>query len=67
MVEKLRKEIQALDGQLADPGLYRADPDRAATLAKARAEKVHAFARAESDWLDLSEELEAAQAEEAVG
>jgi hypothetical protein len=30
-------------------------------LAKRRAERVHAFARIESDWLDLSEELEAAE------
>jgi ATP-binding cassette subfamily F protein 3 len=62
LIERLRKEIQALDGQLAEPGLYQSDPDKAATLAKQRAEKVHACARAESDWLDLSEELEAAQA-----
>jgi ATP-binding cassette subfamily F protein 3 len=66
LIEKLRKEIQALDGQLADPSLYQTDPDRAAALARERATQVHAFARAESDWLDLSEELEAAQAEEAI-
>ena len=33
------------------------DPQKASTLAKARADRVHAFARAESEWLDLSEEL----------
>ncbi|MGH6922897.1 MAG: ABC-F family ATP-binding cassette domain-containing protein [Propylenella sp.] len=67
LIEKLRKEIEALDGQLAEPDLYARDPERAASLARERAGQVHAFARAESDWLDLSEELEAAQAEEAVG
>jgi ATP-binding cassette subfamily F protein 3 len=67
LVERLRKEIATLDGQLATPDLYQSDPDKAAALAKERAEKVHAFARAESAWLDLSEELEAAQAGEAVG
>jgi ATP-binding cassette subfamily F protein 3 len=66
LIEKLRKEIAALDDRLADPDLY-SDADRAAALAKERAEQVHAFARAESDWLDLSQELEAAQAAEAVG
>ena len=66
LIETLRKEIEALDRQLADPELYQSDPERAAALAKTRAEQVHACARAESDWLDLSEALEAAQAE-AVG
>ncbi len=66
LIENLRKAIQALDGQLADPELYRAEPDKAAGLAKERAEAVHAFARAETEWLDLSEEYEAAQAEVAV-
>jgi ATP-binding cassette subfamily F protein 3 len=64
-IEKLRAEIEALDGKLAAPDLY-SDPDEAAKLAKARTERVHDFARAESDWLDLSAELEAREAE-AVG
>jgi ATP-binding cassette, subfamily F, member 3 len=62
LIEKLRSEIKSIDVALADAGLYQRDPDRAAELAKARTECVHAFARAESDWLDLSEEFEAAQA-----
>jgi ATP-binding cassette subfamily F protein 3 len=66
LIERLRKEIQVLDGQLADPGLYTGDPAHATSLARDRAAKVHAFARAESDWLDLSEELEVAQDSEAV-
>ena len=64
LLEKLRAEIQKLDGQLAEPGLYAREPERAAGIARERAERVHAFARAESDWLDLSEELEAAEAGE---
>jgi ATP-binding cassette subfamily F protein 3 len=64
-IEKLRAEIEALDGKLAAPDLY-SDPEEAAKLAKARTERVHDFARAESDWLDLSAELEAREAE-AVG
>jgi ATP-binding cassette subfamily F protein 3 len=66
LIETLRKEIEALDGQLADPDLYTSDPESAASLARERAARMHAFARAESDWLDLSEELEQAQAGEEV-
>ncbi len=66
LIETLRKEIQVLDSALAAPDLYSSDPERATTLAKERAEKVHAFARAESEWLDLSEELEAAEGSEAA-
>jgi ATP-binding cassette subfamily F protein 3 len=62
-IEEIRKEIQKLDGQLAEPDLYARDPAAATEFARARAERVHAFARAESDWLELSEELEAAQRE----
>jgi ATP-binding cassette subfamily F protein 3 len=67
LLEKLRAEIQELDSQLAKPDLYSCDADRAAALAKARAERMHEFARAESDWLDLSEELDALEASELVG
>ncbi len=63
-IEKLRAEIDDFERKLAAPDLYASDPDGAARLAKARAERVHDFARAESDWLDLSAELEAQ--EEAV-
>jgi ATP-binding cassette subfamily F protein 3 len=62
-IERLRAEIANLDKQLAEPDLYARDPDRATELAKRRAERVHAFARAESDWLDFSGELESAEAE----
>ncbi|HWT31561.1 MAG TPA: ABC-F family ATP-binding cassette domain-containing protein [Propylenella sp.] len=63
LIERLRAEIQQLDGQLAAPDLYAREPDKAAEIARRRAERVHAFARAESDWLDLSEELESLEAQ----
>jgi len=66
LIEKLRKEIETLDVQLADPDLYAGDAEAAARLAKARAERVHDAARAESDWLDLSAELETQEADEAL-
>ncbi len=61
-IEKLRAEIANFDQKLAAPELYAGNPDAAAELAKSRAECVHDFARAESDWLDLSAELEAEEA-----
>ncbi len=66
LMERLRKEIETLQRELAEPGLYASDPGRAASIAKARTERVHDFARAESDWLDLSQELEAREAGEAL-
>jgi ATP-binding cassette subfamily F protein 3 len=66
LIDKLRKEIEALDAELAEPDLYATDPDRAAILARTRSERVHDFARAESDWLDLSEELEAQASRDAL-
>jgi ATP-binding cassette subfamily F protein 3 len=66
-IEKLRAEIAEFDQQLAAPDLYADDPDAAAKVARSRAERVHDFARAESDWLDLSEELELREAETVVG
>ncbi len=66
LMERLRGEIAELDRQLSAPDLYTDDPEGAAGLAKARAERVHQFARAESDWLDLAAELEARESGEAV-
>jgi ATP-binding cassette subfamily F protein 3 len=63
LIEKLRSEIEGLDKELGAPELYTRDPEKAASLARARASRVHDFARAESDWLDLSAELEASEAE----
>jgi ATP-binding cassette subfamily F protein 3 len=65
LIEKLRGELQRLDQQLAEPEIYSREPDKAAQIARRRAECVHAFARAESDWLDRSEELETLEAGEA--
>ncbi len=65
-IERLRSEIADLDRQLGAPDLYSGDPDGATRLAKARSERVHDFARAESDWLDLSAELEAREAGETI-
>ena len=65
-IEMLRAEIDKLDRELAAPDLY-TDPEKAAAVAKARAGHVHDFARAESEWLDLSAELEVREAEALAG
>ena len=66
LLEKLRAEIGKYDAELAAPDLYERDSQKASTLAKARADRVHAFARAESEWLDYSEELERVETGEAA-
>ncbi|HEX9905987.1 MAG TPA: ABC-F family ATP-binding cassette domain-containing protein, partial [Propylenella sp.] len=57
LMDNLRSEIDNLDRRLADPDLY-ARPEAAALIARERAARIHAFGRAESEWLDLAEELE---------
>jgi ATP-binding cassette subfamily F protein 3 len=49
-IERLHKEIGALDLKLGDGGLYER-PDEAAGLARQRADAVKALARAEERWL----------------
>ena len=62
-MKALEGEIARLDTSLADPDLFQKNPDRGAKLAKARADAVKALQGAEERWLELSEELEALQAE----
>ncbi|MEZ2129165.1 MULTISPECIES: ABC-F family ATP-binding cassette domain-containing protein [unclassified Sinorhizobium] len=57
---KLEKLIQALDSELADPGLYEKSPAKAAEKAKQRADAVEKLAVAEEQWLELSAEYEEA-------
>jgi ATP-binding cassette subfamily F protein 3 len=59
-VTRLNDEIARIDTLLADAGLFARDPAGAAKLAKERSNAVAALARAEDDWLVLSEQIEAA-------
>jgi ATP-binding cassette, subfamily F, member 3 len=61
-VKRLTQEIARADTALAAPGLFARDPNKAAALAKARADAVEALARAEDEWLVASSEFEAAMA-----
>jgi ATP-binding cassette subfamily F protein 3 len=58
-----RALIDDIDRELAEPGLFERDTDRATTLSKRRARAVEAKDKAEEDWLEASEAYEAAQAE----
>ena len=58
-VTRLTAEIARIDATLAEAGLFARDPEKAAALAKARADHVNALAAAEEDWLTASAELEA--------
>ena len=56
---KLQKAIAAIDADLASPSLYERDPQRAAKLAKDRADAEKRLMRAEERWLEMSQEYEA--------
>ncbi|SEQ06590.1 ATP-binding cassette, subfamily F, member 3 [Faunimonas pinastri] len=62
-MERVRKEIAKLDGELADPTLYDRNPHRAAQAAKRRASQVSLLEEIEAEWLEISEQIERAEAE----
>jgi ATP-binding cassette subfamily F protein 3 len=57
-IDRLTRELAALDAQLADGGLFARDAEKAAALAKARADAAVALAAAEEEWLTASAALE---------
>ncbi|MFL5197387.1 MAG: ABC-F family ATP-binding cassette domain-containing protein [Microvirga sp.] len=57
---RLSEAIAKIDAVLADGSAFRADPAKAADLARKRAEAAEALAGAEEEWLRLGGELEAA-------
>jgi ATP-binding cassette subfamily F protein 3 len=61
-VEKLAKEIAALDALLADPALYATDPGRAQNAAQQRGQFVKQLSEAEDSWLAATEAYEDASA-----
>lgn len=63
LIERIRKRIDGIEDQLADPKLYEKDPTAATKLAKERAELSNALAGHEDRWLELSAEYEEGIAE----
>ncbi len=60
LMEKLTREIAALDEKLADGNLFTRDAAKAAELAKRRSDTADALAAAEEEWLSASAALETA-------
>jgi ATP-binding cassette subfamily F protein 3 len=63
LMDRLRKRIDTIEDQLADPKLYEKDPTSATQLAKERSELSGQLARHEEKWLEMSAEYEQATAE----
>ncbi|HZD92217.1 MAG TPA: ABC-F family ATP-binding cassette domain-containing protein [Pseudolabrys sp.] len=59
-IDKLTREIAALDEKLADGSLFTRDAAKAAEFAKRRADTAEALAAAEEEWLTASAALETA-------
>jgi ATP-binding cassette subfamily F protein 3 len=63
LMDRLRKRIDTIEDQLADPKLYEKDPTSATQLAKERSELSGQLARHEEKWLEMSAEYEQATAD----
>ena len=62
-MDALSAQLAKLDGELADPALFRRDAARAVGLGKARADAADALAAAEVEWMEAAEAYETAKAE----
>ena len=63
LMDRLRKRIDNIEDELANPALYEKDPIKATRLAKERAELGSQLSRHEEKWLEMSTEYEEATAE----
>ena len=63
LMERIRKRLDAIEDQLADPTLYERDPKAATQLSKERADLAAQQAGHEERWLTLSAEYEEGIAE----
>jgi ATP-binding cassette subfamily F protein 3 len=63
LMDRLRKRVDAIEDQLADPALYEKDPVGATRLAKERSDLTGQLGRHEEKWLEMSAEYEEGIAE----
>src|SRR5690606_29699690 len=63
LMDRIRKRIDGIEDELADPALYEKDPIKATRLAKERSELGGQITRHEEKWLEMSAEYEEATAE----
>ncbi len=59
LMDRLRKRIDTIEDELANPALYDKDPIKATRFAKERSELSSQLARNEERWLEMSSEYEA--------
>ena len=64
LVERLTKQIQSLDAELADPAQFADAPYKIAQKTKQRADRAAELAKAEEEWLALNSQVEDAEAAE---
>jgi ATP-binding cassette subfamily F protein 3 len=63
LMDRLRKRMDAIEDELANPALYEKDPIKATRLAKERSELSTQLSRNEEKWLEMSAEYEEGIAE----
>ena len=63
LMDRMRKRIDLIEDELADPALYEKDPSTATRLAKERSQLSATLAGHEEKWLEMSAEYEEATAE----
>ncbi len=63
LIERIEKLIAGIDTELSHPEIYSKNPGRAADLTVARANAQKKLEASEEEWLELSSELEAAEAQ----
>jgi ATP-binding cassette subfamily F protein 3 len=61
-IQKFEALMQRIDATLAKPDVFTKDPAKAGQLAQQRSELERALARAEAEWLELSNEYDEAMA-----
>ena len=61
LVERLTKQIQSLDAELADPDQFADAPYKIAQKTKQRGDRAAELAKAEEDWLALTSQVEDAE------
>ena len=64
LVERLGKQIQSLDAELANPAQFADAPYKIAQKTKQRGERAAELAKAEEDWLALTSQVEEAETPE---
>jgi ATP-binding cassette subfamily F protein 3 len=63
LMDRIRKRIDLIEDELADPAVYEKDPSTATRLAKERSQLTATLAGHEEKWLEMSAEYEEATAE----